>query len=112
MMWYIGCRTEHGKDLSMRLSLVGLKALRFFLEHPGWFSGADINRAIDVAPGTLYPLLARLESKKWATSKWEDINPKKIGRPQRHLYKLTPKGTRKARAVLHEFQIAPHPAEP
>jgi len=64
-------------------------------------SGAEISAETAVLTGTLYPALARLEKAGWATSYWEDADPKLIGRPRRRYYKLTAVGATVARATLN-----------
>ena len=46
------------------------------------------------------PILARLETVGWLTSRWEDIDPRAEGRPARRYYRLTPDGLELARAAL------------
>jgi hypothetical protein len=46
------------------------------------------------------PILARLETVGWLTSRWEDIDPRAEGRPTRRYYQLTPNGIELARAAL------------
>lgn len=50
--------------------------------------------------GTVHPILARLETVGWLTSRWEDIDPRAEGRPARRYYQLTPDGLELARAAL------------
>ena len=64
---------------------------------------ADHEMIID--EGTLYPLLARLEAAGWATSQWEDVDPREAGRPRRRLYRLTGVGQRRAREALSGLQL-------
>lgn len=56
--------------------------------------------------GTLYPLLERFEQERWVESEWEKVDPATVGRPAKHLYKLTPLGKKRARAALQEPQFA------
>jgi len=70
-------------------------------------SGAEVSRALSIASGTLYPLLARLESAGWVDSEWEKIEPKEEGRPRRRFYKLTGHGQTCASKALAELQMAP-----
>jgi PadR family transcriptional regulator len=50
--------------------------------------------------GTVHPILARLETVGWLTSRWEEIDPRAEGRPARHYYHLTPDGAELGRAAL------------
>ncbi|HEY5381306.1 MAG TPA: helix-turn-helix transcriptional regulator [Acidobacteriaceae bacterium] len=82
-----------------------LKIVHQFLENPEeQMSGADLAQRTNVASGTLYPILRRLEVAGWLTSVWEDVDPKVVGRPRRRLYKITALGARKARiAIMDTF---------
>src|ERR1700686_1410900 len=89
-----------------RLTQRALLVLRYLLNDHRGRSGADISRATKVGPGTLYPMLARLEGSGWLSSGWEAIDPTVAGRPRRRFYKLTGVGQRKACAALADLQIA------
>jgi PadR family transcriptional regulator PadR len=85
----------------VRLSERGLRVLRFLIEQPlARRSGAEIAKATGVGSGTLYPLLARLE-----TAGWEKVEPSAVGRPRRRLYKLTGLGQRRVREALSGLQM-------
>lgn len=56
-------------------------------------SGADITKLTGIQPGSLYPILRRLDAKGVLSSRWENIEPHKEGRPQKRLYKLTEAGS-------------------
>ncbi|HTV80660.1 MAG TPA: helix-turn-helix transcriptional regulator [Steroidobacteraceae bacterium] len=85
------------KDRSVRISLQTLRVLEAFLENPAAEqSGADVQRRSSIASGTLYPILLRLESAGWFTSRWEQIDPVAAGRPRRRLYRLTRTGLARA----------------
>jgi PadR family transcriptional regulator PadR len=89
-----------------RMSGPTLKALRHLLmDGAAGIAGADITRATKVAAGTLYPLLARLEAAGWISGRWEDVDPREVGRPRRRFYALTDVGLRRARAELDELRI-------
>jgi DNA-binding PadR family transcriptional regulator len=86
------------------MSLQTLRVLEAFLENPTEeLSGADVQRRGSLASGTLYPILLRLESAGWATSRWEAIDPSAIGRPRRRLYRITTTGLRRASEVFATF---------
>ena len=62
--------------------------------------GVEIGAAAGLPSGTVHPILARLETVGWLTSRWEDIDPR-AGRPSaRRYYQLTPNGLALARAAL------------
>jgi PadR family transcriptional regulator, regulatory protein PadR len=86
------CRL-HGMEL--RLSQPTLQALEAFLQAPkDWKYGYDISRNTGLKSGTLYPILMRLAERKLLETSWETAE---IGKPPRHLYRLTPEGMRFAR---------------
>jgi PadR family transcriptional regulator, regulatory protein PadR len=88
-----------------------LKVLGEFLRAPMKdVSGADVARSTGLASGTLYPILMRLESAKWVTSRWEEVEPSDVKRPRRRLYRLTGLGERNAQAAF--FEIAPRWGSP
>jgi DNA-binding PadR family transcriptional regulator len=62
--------------------------------------GADIGRAAGLPSGTVHPILARLEGLGWATSRWEDVDPRVEGRPPRRYYRLTTDGRDQALTAL------------
>jgi len=69
-------------------------------------SGAEIARATNLASGTLYPILFRLERAGWLESRWEEDNPRALGRPRRRVYHLTGVGARNARAAVKDLEPA------
>ena len=85
----------------LRLTHASLKVLRLFLDSPMVkLSGAEIHKQSGVFTGTLYPLLLRFEAAGWLKSEWEDIDPKKVGRPRKRFYWLTRIGLARANAAL------------
>jgi PadR family transcriptional regulator PadR len=97
------------QDGNVRMSLQTLKVLEAFLENPGdALSGADVMQRCQVASGTLYPILLRLESAGWFVSRWESIDPSSAGRPRRRFYRLTPTGLKRASEVFAGFGRGVH----
>lgn len=91
-------------DRDVRMSLQTLKVLEAFLNEPtDELSGADVQKRCDIASGTLYPILLRLESAGWFVSRWEAVDPASVGRPRRRLYRLTPTGLTRASEVFASF---------
>lgn len=85
------------RNPDVRMSLQTLKVLDAFLNNPTQqLSGADVHKASDLASGTLYPILLRLESAGWLVSRWEAADPSALGRPRRRLYRLTSSGLARA----------------
>jgi PadR family transcriptional regulator len=94
------------QEHEIRLTQPALKVLRTLLDTPRERrSGADLSKATGVGAGTLYPLLARLEGVGWVISKWESVDPSKVGRPRRRFYLLTGLGKAKCRNALAELQF-------
>jgi PadR family transcriptional regulator PadR len=86
------------------MSLQTLRVLEAFLENPtDELSGADVQKRGNLASGTLYPILLRLESAGWFISRWETVDPSSVGRPRRRLYRLTPGGLRRTSEVFATF---------
>ena len=54
--------------------------------------GLQIVDATGLMPGTIYPILARLEQAGWLRSEWETVNENEAGRPRRRYYRLTADG--------------------
>ena len=88
-----------------RLSASSLKALCVLLEAGGReLAGSEISKAASLQSGTLYPILMRLEEHGWLGSRWENGDPKTLGRPRRRYYHLTGIGATRACAALHELR--------
>jgi PadR family transcriptional regulator, regulatory protein PadR len=84
----------------LRVSPQTLKLLEALLVRPGqWHHGYALSQATEIASGTLYPILMRLEKLYWLETKWEQ--PGKAGRPPRHLYRLTGSARAWAREELN-----------
>ena len=59
--------------------------------------GLDISKESGLPDGSIYTILARLETAGLLYSAWEDIDPATEGRPRRRHYWLTGEGVRVAR---------------
>jgi DNA-binding PadR family transcriptional regulator len=71
------------------------------LEDPtGDHYGLALSHVAELPSGTIYPMLRRLEEQRWLTSRWEDVDPREVGRPRKRLYRLTGTGAREARREL------------
>ena len=87
--------------LRLRISPQTLFLLDALLTHPmRWHHGYALSQQTGLASGTLYPILMRLEKKKWLETRWED--PAVAGRPPRHLYRLTADGREWAREEMQD----------
>src|ERR1700748_2956119 len=81
--------------MKIRLSPQTLQIVDGFLQDPeGWKYGYDLSRNTGLKSGTLYPILIRLAERKLLETSWERAE---IGKPPRHLYRLTADGMRFAR---------------
>lgn len=65
--------------------------------------GLQIVDATGLPPGTIYPILARLEGAGWVTSRWEE-GAHAEGRPRRRYYRVTPDSVAPARALLADSE--------
>jgi len=54
--------------------------------------GVDIAREIDLNNGGIYVTLHDLAEAGWVESRWEDGDPRRLGRPRRRYYRITPQG--------------------
>lgn len=76
-----------------------MQVLQMFLIEPErWLHGYDLIKELDIASGTLYPILMRLHDRGVLATRWEE-SPME-GRPPRHMYRLTGDGQRWVRTVL------------
>jgi PadR family transcriptional regulator, regulatory protein PadR len=92
------------KATDVRISLQTLRVLESFLQDPTEeLAGADVHKRSGLASGTLYPILLRLESAGWFTSRWEAIDPSLAGRPRRRLYRLTASGLARTSSLFASF---------
>ncbi|MFJ5890307.1 PadR family transcriptional regulator [Streptomyces californicus] len=62
--------------------------------------GLEVSEAAGLAPGSIYPILIRLEQCGWLESRWEDIDTRAEGRPARRYYRLSEKGADAVPAAL------------
>jgi len=62
--------------------------------------GLEICQAAGLPSGTVHPILARLETCGWMTSRWEDVDPSEQGRPRRRYYQLNPDSIALAQAAV------------
>lgn len=75
--------------------------LAAFLEDPQReLYGLEVCQAAELPSGTVHPILARFEGLGWLESRWEEVDPRAEGRPQRRYYRLTGDGATSARSAL------------
>ncbi len=76
---------------SRRPSPQAVKVLEGLAADPlAWRYGYELGLEVGLRSGSLYPILVRLYDRDLLEAKWEDGQP--LGRPSRHLYRLTPAG--------------------
>src|SRR3954447_26077553 len=63
-----------------------------------WHYGYELGKDVGLAAGTLYPILMRLADGALLGAGWETAPP--LGRPPRHLYRLTGAGERAAAEAI------------
>jgi len=81
--------------MKLRLSPQTLKILDAFLHQPlDWKYGYEISRETGLKSGTLYPILMRLAERELLETSWQTGE---LGRPPRHMYRLTSGGMQFAR---------------
>jgi len=96
-----------------RMTIPTLRVLDALLADPlGEHYGLELCQAAGLPSGTVYPILARLESAGWLVGAWEDIDEQAAGRRRRRYYQLTGTGRELARATLAERAPALRPVRP
>ena len=95
------------------MTLPTLKVLSVLVDRPlAKHYGLELCNAADLPSGSIYPMLARLESAGWLESSWEDIDPPSEGRPRRRYYKLSAKGLEQAERALRAARQSLSPRSP
>ena len=80
------------------LSPQATKVLLAMADQPtAWRHGYDLGSEVGLKSGSLYPILMRLADRALLDSAWEENPP--LGRPARHLYRLTTEGLSLAASV-------------
>ena len=62
--------------------------------------GLELAAKARINPGTVYPILIRLEGEGWVIGHWEEIDESAEGRRRRKYYRLTGLGCRAAEREL------------
>jgi PadR family transcriptional regulator len=87
--------------MALRLTVQVLLVLQALLREPGReLYGLELSEETGLLPGTAYPILLRLETEGWVTSRWEDVDPRAEKRPARRYYRLTAGGAAQASAAV------------
>jgi PadR family transcriptional regulator, regulatory protein PadR len=71
-----------------------------------WRYGYELCQELGLRAGSMYPILMRLADRDLLETSWEESGER--GRPPRHLYRLTKKGT----ALAAELEPSPGRKEP
>ena len=101
------------KRRKRKLSLQALRILYFLFQNPSKeICGADMIKELDIASGSLYPILLRLEGQEFVESDWETVDPSEVKRPRRRLYKITSIGIKAAQEAVAEFNTATEQLKP
>ncbi len=88
-----------------RMTLPTQLVLRVLIADPSReMYGLEIGQAAELAPGTIHPILARLERCGWVEAWWEDLDPHEAGRPRRRYHRLTPDGVAYASRALNRVR--------
>ena len=83
-----------------RMTIPTQLVLRALLAKPAQeLYGVEIGAAAGLPSGTVHPILARLETVGWLTSRWEEIDPRVEGSPACRYDRLTADGIELARAA-------------
>lgn len=64
--------------------------------------GYELSRATGLAPGSVQPILTRLEAEGWLDVRWEGNDALGEGRRPKRLYRLNGTGAREAQSLLKE----------
>jgi len=90
--------------MKIRKSPQTLQVLAEFLRTPKqWKYGYDISRSTGLKSGTLYPILLRLAEATLLETQWDTSE---VGKPPRHMYRLTPDGLEYARELVPSSQLS------
>jgi len=88
-----------------RLTRATREVLAALMRDPtGEHYGLSVAEATGLSSGSLYPILARLEAAGLLTSRWEEVDESKAGRPRRRYYRLTGAGAEVAAPVAAEVR--------
>jgi PadR family transcriptional regulator len=85
---------------SRRPSPQAVKVLDALASNPSvWRYGYELGLEVGLRSGSLYPILVRLWDRELLEAHWEESPP--LGRPPRHLYRLTAGGLEHAAAFAN-----------
>ena len=81
-------------DPIRRLTAPTVEVLRVLLDASGPVWGLRVAKLTGRAPGSVYPILSRLEESDWVRAEWESDEDR--AGPRRRLYSLTEDGAQRA----------------
>lgn len=74
----------------MKVTLQTRMVLGVLLADPaGEVYGLQVVEGTGLPPGTIYPILSRLESAGWVESRWEEVDQRAARRPRRRYYRFS-----------------------
>ena len=59
----------------------------------------------ELPSATVHPILGRLEREGWVISRWEQVDPRRVGRARRRYYQLTELGVERAESALERARL-------
>src|SRR5512142_2657181 len=90
-----------GDSTGPRMKQTTQQVLRGLLERPTHeLYGLEICAKAGLPSGTIHPIRARLEKAEWLESRWEEADPREMGRPRRRYYRFSPDGAERERIAL------------
>lgn len=93
-----------------RITAPTVEVLRIFLKTPSPLWGLHIAKEIKRAPGSVYPILSRLEIGGWIVASWDADNER--SGPRRRLYQLTEDGRAEAQMLVSNYDRSAEPSTP
>jgi len=91
-----------------RVTRPTVEVLQSLLDEPGTVWGLRIAKSVGRPPGSVYPILGRLEDAGWIIGCWEQETTR--GGPRRRLYRLTDDGRLHAREVVVTYLARQRPS--
>lgn len=81
-----------------RVTAPTVDVVQVLLGSAGPIWGLALAKAVERAPGTVYPILSRLEDLGWIIGEWEGVSDH--SGPRRRYYRLTDEGRAEATALV------------
>jgi PadR family transcriptional regulator, regulatory protein PadR len=91
--------------MALRMTTTTKLVLQALLHDPGQeLYGLEVADLTGLTPGTIYPILVRLQGLGWVESRWEEIDPHQEKRPARRYYRITADGAVSAKKAIEAAQ--------